>query len=127
MEKNIDKIVKAIQVIVKEEVKKQLKVLLKEEISKQVSRAINENKSSLNEAVTYNSSKNESYDEWPTMGHNISPNSIKIPRVVMEGMEDIMGIPVGANVNPNDPAQKSVLKAMNRNYSDLMKAMNKDK
>ena len=123
MENNIDKIVKAIQVIVKEEVKKQLKVLLKEEISKQVRRAINENKSSLNEAVIYNSSNSESYDEWPTMRNNLP----KIPRVVMEGMEDIMGVPVGTNVNPNDPAQKSVLKAMNRNYSDLMKAMNKDK
>ena len=123
MENNIDKIVKAIQVIVKEEVKKQLKVLLKEEISKQVRRAINENKSSLNEAVTYNSPNADNYDEWPTMGNNLP----KIPRVVMEGMEDIMGVPVGTNVNPSDPAQKSVLKAMNRNYSDLMKAMTKGK
>lgn len=123
MEKNIDKIVKAIQVIVKEEVSKQLKQILKEEVSKQVKRTINENKKSLTESATYNSDQSNSYDEWPTMSHNLSVTSA--PRVTMEGMADIMGIPAGSNVNPNDPAQKSVLKAMNRNYSDLMSAMNK--
>jgi hypothetical protein len=126
MEKNIDKIVKAIQVIVKEEVSKQLKRVLKEEVSKQVRRAINENTPSLNEAISYNSSNVESYDEWPTMGHNLSTPPLT-PRVTMEGMEDIMGVPAGSNININDPAQKSVLKAMNRDYSALMKAINKGK
>lgn len=124
MSNNIDTIVKAIQVIVKEEVKKQLKAVVKEEVSKQVKHILKEVKSnqSVNEGYAYNS-QNISTEEWPTMKHNLTPQ--RQPRVIMEDMDDIMGVPVGMNVQTDNPAQNSVLNALNRDYSALMKAMKK--
>lgn len=124
MSNNIDTIVKAIQVIVKEEVKKQIKTVVKEEVSKQVKHILNEMKSnqSISEGYTYNT-QNITTEEWPTMKHNLTPQHQ--PRVSMEDMDDIMGVPVGMNVQTHNPAQNSVLNALNRDYSTLMKAMEK--
>ncbi len=116
---DVNKLVKAIQVIVKEEVKKQLNLIIKEEVAKQVKKIIKENKSLINESA--NTINHNDFDEWPSMQNSLS---VANPRVMMD-MNDIM--PVGAAIDPNNSAQSSVLKAMNRNYSDLMGAMNKRK
>jgi hypothetical protein len=125
MSNNIDTIVKAIQVIVKEEVKKQLKSVVKEEVSKQVKTILKEMKSNnktVNEAYTYDS-RDINTEGWPTMKHNLTPQ--RQPRVIMEDMDDVMGVPVGMNVQTDNPAQNVVLNALNRDYSALMKAMKK--
>jgi uncharacterized linocin/CFP29 family protein len=116
---DINKIVKAIQILVKEEVKKQLNLIVKEEVSKQVRKIIKENKSLVKESV--NTINHNDFDEWPTMQNTLS---MATPRVMMD-MSDI--VPVGVNIDPSNASQGSVLKAMNRDYSELMKAINKGK
>jgi hypothetical protein len=124
MSNNIDTIVKAIQVIVKEEVKKQLKSVVKEEVSKQVKTILKEIKTNqpVNESYAYDS-RDINTEGWPTMKHNLTPQ--RQPRVIMEDMDDVMGVPVGMNVQTENPAQNVVLNALNRDYSALMQAMKK--
>jgi hypothetical protein len=131
------KLVKAIQVIVQEEVKRQvqkivktgIKPIVQEEIERYFGRQkISELKkgknsrpsSILDESVVYDSSNYNDTSEWPTM-----PTSNVGHRVHMEGMEDLMGIAVGSNVDLSNPATKAVANAMTRDYSQLMKAMKK--
>lgn len=135
------KLVKAIQVIVQEEVKRQvqkivkngLKPIVQEEIERYFGRQkISEIKngtktktpSMLDESLVYDSSNYNDTSEWPTMPNSVAAQSVA-SRVHMEGMEDILGVPVGANVDTNNPSANAVVKAMNRDYSQLMKAMNK--
>jgi hypothetical protein len=135
------KLVKAIQVIVQEEVKRQvqkivktgIKPIVQEEIERYFGRQkISELKkggnprpaSILDESVVYDSSNYDDTSEWPTMQQSISPRA-GTPRVHMEGMEDLMGIAVGSNVDLSNPATKAVANAMTRDYSKLMKAMTK--
>ncbi len=119
---DVNKLVKAIQVIVKEEVKKQLNSVVKEEVSKQVRKIIKENKTIMNESV--NTINHKDFDEWPTMQNTLSVATPRSPRVTMD-MSDI--VPVGVNIDPTNQSQSTVLKAMNRDYSELMKAINKGK
>jgi hypothetical protein len=135
------KLVKAIQVIVQEEVKRQvqkivktgIKPIVQEEIERYFGRQkISELKkgttkktsSMLDESVVYDSSNYNDTSEWPTMPTTNVGNAIS-PRVHMEGMDDIMGVPVGVNVDLSNPAAKAVANAMTRDYSQLMKAMKK--
>jgi hypothetical protein len=135
------KLVKAIQVIVQEEVKRQvqkivktgIKPIVQEEIERYFGRQkISELKkggnprpsSMLDESVVYDSTNYNDTSEWPTMPTTNVGKSIS-SRVHMEGMEDIMGIAVGANVDLSNPATKAVANAMTRDYSQLMNAMKK--
>lgn len=138
------KVVKAIQIIVQEEVKKQIQKIVKtgikpivqEEIERyfgkqkieEIKSAARKSKPSiLDESVVYDSSDFDDRDDWPTMQHNLNatiPNA-RPARVSMEGMGDLVGMPVGANIDINNPATKALANALNRDYSGFMKSIKK--
>lgn len=166
---NTDKLVKAIQIIVNEEVKKLLPKLVKEGVRKEMTKLLKENKQ-LREALkspkkevepTYmdniieeDIAPNQSVGEQKrfsknpilnevlsqTQGFNETSDTIYMNSSVaqsgLDGMRAQMASKMGygnmsAGSNPNgigiDTGNEVVNKALNRDYSQLMKAMDKKK
>lgn len=165
---NTDKLVKAIQIIVKEEIKEILPKLVKEGVKKEMTKLLKENKQLreslkatkstnrstfmddvLEEEVVRNQvgdetkrlSKNPILNEVlsQTQGFNES-NTISMNSSMAQGgvegmraqMAAKMGLPdMGVGAQPNgigiDTGNDVVNKALNRDYSKLMKAMDKKK
>lgn len=158
---NIDKLVEAIQIIVKEEVKKQLPQIMKEvkgEIRKSKIQSIKENSKPivenqpiknthtpsnkrvsipdiLNEtARSYAGAPSENgYEEWPTMSNPSMVNAVasngggvdRASLAAKMGYGDLGGggaSPTGLGVDVGNPALN---KALNRDYTELVRAMNK--
>lgn len=149
---NVDKLVEAIQIIVKEEVKKERVKLMKE--FKEEMRKLKLTQSSkktypksnrtvsisevLNEtAHSYSGAPNETgYEEWPTMSNPAMANAVMSKRAEEGGFDrtslasklgygDMGGggaSPSGLGVDTGNPVLNKVL---NRDYTELVRAMDK--
>lgn len=159
---NIDKLVEAIQIIVKEEVKRQLPKIMKEvksEIRKTKVKPLREatpspsptpQKTNPNHRVSIEEILNEtaqSYagapaddenEEWPIMSNPAMVNAVMSNRTEANGLDrtslaakmgygDMMGggaSPTGLGVDTGNP---NLNKALNRDYTELVRAMNAKK
>lgn len=166
---NTDKLVKAIQILVKEEIKTVLPALVKEAVKIETAKLLKENKQLkqtllakntqptfmdmdvnesiqpkkqlsknpvlndiLNQTKPFNSSVNESYDsttmntEWRTMEFNSnSVDSFNKAGIAEKlGYGDFGGPKQGLGVQTGNP---TLDKVFNRDYSQLVKAMDKKK
>lgn len=173
---NTDKLLKAIQILIKEELKQQLPILIKEGVSREIkkvlaegnpkpqpkkeSEAISMAKAVLGEDVAARTKKkvetvsytknpvlndilnetrmatmNGGDSEFRTMNFGQSDMGSILGRSAMVekmGYGDFAGGNInvtstlsGAAINPNNEGVKDVVKAMNRDYSELVKKFNK--
>jgi hypothetical protein len=172
---NTDKLLKAIQILIKEELKQQLPALIKEGVTREIKRVLAEGNTKAQpkkesegfsmakailgedsisqpkqkvENVTYtkNPILNDILNEtrmstmqndggYRTMEFNSSDMGSVMARTAIAekmGYGDLTGgvsIPMttltGAPVNPNNEGVQTVAKAMNRDYSELVKRFNK--
>jgi hypothetical protein len=139
-----DKLFKAIQILVKEEVKKQLPKLIKEEIDR---RLISENKKQPKKSVApkqtysknsmindilnetrYSNSMMSDDTEFRTLNFdssNINDVAFKTSMAAKMGYGDFAPptttLSNGMQADASNPAVKNVMDAMTRNYSELVK------
>jgi len=154
---NTDKLVKAIQIIVEEEVTRRVPNLVKEGVKKEMTKLLKENKQlrealkpqkqpqvqktfmDVDEPVTENNttknlSKNPILNE--VLNQTVGFNSSNIQGGGVDALRNQMAQQMGygdMNTGPNpngigiDTGNEVVNKALNRDYSQLMKAMDKKK
>lgn len=155
---NTDKLVKAIQIIVEEEVSRRVPKMVKEGVKQEMAKLLKENKQ-LREAIKQTQQPKEEY--IPTFMDNDFVVETKQPQKPLSKnpvLNEVLSQTVGFNssmaqggvdvmrhqmaqkmgygdvsmgAQPNgigiDMGNETVNKAVNRDYSDLMKAMNKKK
>lgn len=137
---NTDKLLKAIQILIREEVNEQLPKLVKKEILKlNEQRSVKSTKKPDNTNVTYtknsmindilNETRLHRDDEFRTLNFdqsNVTDVSTLRSRFASQlGYEDMQPMTMqtltGTPVDTNNDAVKNVMSAMNRDYSELVK------
>ena len=132
---NTEKILKAIQILIKEEMKETLPKIVKQVVKKETASLVKENKElkkMINELSSNSQNLNENIHQMDkTMSFNSNSSGAGVDGLRAQ-MAAKMGLPdMSVGAQPNgigvDTGNSVINKALNRNYSDLMKAIDKKK